>query len=161
MNGLTPYTIIPQTYWNPYAGQIPYVQQPSVAYYQPYDYQMQYPVVLAAPPTLVSQTPVINPSGPLLYAPLGPTRQESNIVYTSLGIAPRPIAPAPYPQAVIPTPILLPSQRINHQRSSSTPPQNHQRSFPASPQNHQRSSRASPQNHPGRSSLPLYVKPFF
>ena len=104
MNGLTPYNIIPQTYWNTY------VQQPPVAYYQ------SYPAVFAAPPTLVpSQTPVNNLPGPVFYTPLGLSRQESNIVY---GIAPRPVAPTP-----IMSPPLPLSQRINNHRNSPILPQ--------------------------------------
>jgi hypothetical protein len=158
MNGLTPYAMIPQPYWNPSVGQISYVQQPPVAYYQPYDYQAiqpQYPLVLASPPTPVSKTPTNKPSGPLPFAPLGRTRQESNIVYTSLGIAPQPIVPPLIPQAVIPAPIpqvIIPAPI--------PPPIIPRILLPPQPIYYHRHSSLSPYYHHDRSSLPPYVTLF-
>jgi len=114
--------------------QIPSDPYPSIAYYQPYDYQTAQPIQpygyqttqpvqpygyqINQPvqpqylstcepfPTPVSKTPINQPSATLPPAPLGRTPQELAVPYSALDAVYPPMIPIPVQQTVVPsTPI--------------------------------------------------------
>ena len=170
-NGLPIYVVMPETYWDPSMAQMPFVQQPPGAYYQPN--QPQYSLVLMAPPTPVSRTYADRSSGFLPSVPLGPGFQDPNISYTSLGFVPQtthptpmthPMIPAsfpqptfaaPFPQQFFPQP--FPQQFIPQPvPQPALPPM----LVPPRPNHRQRHTSPSVHHHHERHSLPPYVTLF-
>ena len=93
------WAVQPQQYWDPYAGQVPYVSYLPGPYYP--SVPPQYPAIAASPSSPVSKTPANKPRTAFPAAPLGRTPLEPIAAYPSMDIVPQPAFPIPVQQPVV------------------------------------------------------------